>query len=228
MPIQIIDGNIWNTKSQVLVNTVNCVGVMGAGIALETKLRYPDMFKRYKEHCDSKSLDIGKLYLYTQSEPYWILNFPTKKHWKYPSKESYIIDGLNKFRDSYQDKKIKSIAFPVLGGLNGGLDENRVITIMQDHLHDLPINIEIYRYDKNSVDDFFIQFKNTILKTDLKFLSKQTGIKQRYLEKIYSELELNYDIKQINQLVKIQGIGEQTLIKVFEYMKHEKKQPLLF
>ena len=85
--IKIVRGNIFNTKAQTIVNTVNCVGVMGKGIALVFKLRYPLMFDIYKGFCKSKQIGIGKLWLYKgEPEEPWVLNFPTKFHWKYPSK----------------------------------------------------------------------------------------------------------------------------------------------
>ena len=76
--IDIIEGNIFTTKCQVIVNTVNCVGVMGAGLALECRLRYPDMYSLYVDLCNVNKIDIGMLWLYSSTEP-WILNFPTKK-----------------------------------------------------------------------------------------------------------------------------------------------------
>ena len=74
--IKKIKGNIFNTSAQVIVNTVNCVGVMGRGIALECKLRYPEMFKKYKNFCDLKKIEPGVLQIWKESHP-WILKFPT-------------------------------------------------------------------------------------------------------------------------------------------------------
>lgn len=93
--IKIVRGNIFNTKAQTVVNTVNCVGVMGKGIALVYKLRYPQMFDIYHDYCKRHLISIGKLWLYKGdgTDP-WVLNFPTKFHWKYPSKIEYIEQGL--------------------------------------------------------------------------------------------------------------------------------------
>lgn len=217
MSIQVIKGNIWNTKCQVLVNTVNCEGVMGAGIALEARLRFPEMYFKYKEVCSQGLLKPGLLWLYRQSNPYWILNFPTKDKWKYPSKEIYIIDGLKKFNETYKDKGIHSIAFPILGGLNGGLDENRVIEIMYNYLNNLPLDIEIYQYSPNESDDFFIEFKTLLLSTELDILSKETKIRKNYLETLYDAILHNPNIYQVNQLMKIKGIGDTTLEKIFQF-----------
>lgn len=219
MSISVIKGNIWNTKCGVLVNTVNCQGVMGAGMALEAKLRYPEMYQKYREFCQKGLLEVGKLDLYKKSEPYWILNFPTKNQWKLPSREEYIVLGLQKFVNSYQEKNINSIAFPILGGMNGKLNEDRVLDIMTDFLVDLPIDIEIYQYDPMSNDDFFEEFKKILLSTDVYTLSKSTKIRQNYLEILIDEITNNPNYRQVNQLVKIKGIGDTTLEKIFQYQK---------
>ncbi len=138
-----IKGDLFNSPAQVLVNTVNTVGVMGKGIALEFKNRYPDMFKVYQKECDNKSLDIGKLLLWKNNEK-WVLLFPTKKHWRSPSKISYIEKGLQKFVQTYESLGIESIALPRLGCGNGGLDWNDVKPIMEHYLKQLPIHIYIY------------------------------------------------------------------------------------
>lgn len=100
--ITFVKGNIFNTKAQTVVNTVNCVGVMGKGIALVYKLRYPKMFDIYKEYCHQHLIGIGKLWIYKgdKNDP-WVLNFPTKFHWKYPSKYEYVEKGLQKFVETY-------------------------------------------------------------------------------------------------------------------------------
>lgn len=152
-------GNIFNSKTQTIVNTINCVGVMGKGIALVFKLRYPEMFEKYKEFCQSKMIGIGKLWLYkSENTPQWVLNFPTKFHWKYPSKMEYLEAGLQKFVDSYKEKGITSIAFPLLGTHNGGLDKIEVLDLMHKYLEQCDIPIEIYEYDPLAPDDMFENF----------------------------------------------------------------------
>lgn len=138
-----IKGDLLNSPAQVLVNTVNTVGVMGKGIALDFKNRYPEMFKVYQRECDKKNLEIGKLILWKDDEK-WVLLFPTKKHWRSPSKIEYIKRGLNKFVQSYEALGIESIAFPRLGCGNGGLDWDLVKPIMENYLKCLPIHVYIY------------------------------------------------------------------------------------
>ncbi len=96
--ITYIKGNIFDSPAQVLVNTVNTVGVMGKGIAKEFKRIYPDMFVKYRELCENKKLSVGQLWLYKTTNKL-ILNFPTKKHWRFPSKTEYIETGLKKFAE---------------------------------------------------------------------------------------------------------------------------------
>ena len=126
--------NIFDSQCQTIVNTVNCVGVMGKGLALEMKKRYPNMFDKYKDYCDKGLIDIGKLWLYKHSDNKWILNFPTKKHWKNGSEYEYIEEGMKKFVETYQEKGITTIAFPMLGCNNGGLEKDVVIQIMTKYL----------------------------------------------------------------------------------------------
>lgn len=141
----ISDRNIFNTQCQTIVNTINCVGVMGKGIALEMKNRYPEMFEKYKGFCEKQLIEVGKLWLY-KSEDKWILNFPTKIHWKNNSEYDYIKKGMVKFVETYKEKGIKSIAFPMLGCSNGGLDVNVVLEIMMCYLSKCDdLIVEIYK-----------------------------------------------------------------------------------
>ncbi len=141
--IEYIEGDIFESPAQVIVNTVNTVGVMGKGLALAFKKRYPDMFERYKQACDNDSLTIGKLMLFYEAD-HWLLLFPTKKHWRNPSKLEYIEAGLDKFARSYALKSITSVAFPRLGCGNGGLNWQEVRPLMERYLSPLPIDIYIY------------------------------------------------------------------------------------
>lgn len=137
--------SLLESDAQTIVNTVNTVGVMGKGLAAALKSREPDMFKAYKRICDQKLLDVGKLWLWRSPEQ-WVLNFPTKAHWRNPSKLDYIRLGLDKFVSSYEEKGIREIAFPRLGCGNGGLDWDIVRPMMQSYLEPLPIRVYIHDY----------------------------------------------------------------------------------
>ncbi|MBI9031217.1 macro domain-containing protein [bacterium] len=145
--MKVFVGDIFDSKMQTLVNTVNCAGVMGKGIAKEFKRRYPDMFEEYKNLCEAKEIKLGQLTIYDAKDIFSynkILNFPTKDHWKSPSKLTDIVTGLDYFIENYQKWNITSIAFPPLGCGNGGLKWSYVGKIMYQKLYTLPIDIEIY------------------------------------------------------------------------------------
>lgn len=225
-------GNIFTTECDVIVNTVNCSGVMGAGIAYEFRLRYPTMFERYKELCDKKLLTIGKLWIYELkeneklSEKYTkVMNFPTKNFWKLPSKIEYIEKGLTKFIEAYQEKNITSIAFPLLGTDKGGLNEENVIKIMEKYLSQLNINVEIWHYDSNASDDNFETFKEKFLSLSNKEIRDNSELKIQYIEKIRDALN-DPSIKNMNKLLSIQGIGDVTLEKSFNFIRNYKTKQL--
>ena len=137
--------SILELSAQTVVNTVNCVGVMGKGLAHVYKEREPKMFAAYRRLCDQKLLEPGKLWLWRGSEN-WVLNFPTKIHWRNPSKLEWIEAGLKKFVEAYEAQGIREISFPRLGCGNGGLDWDDVRPLMERHLSPLPIPVYIHDY----------------------------------------------------------------------------------
>jgi O-acetyl-ADP-ribose deacetylase (regulator of RNase III) len=137
--------SVLESSAQTLVNTVNCVGVMGKGIAKAFKDRDPAMFAAYKAICDRKLLQPGKLWLW-QGTDGWVLNFPTKIHWRNPSRLEWIEAGLEKFVAEYAKRGIKEISFPRLGCGNGGLDWHDVKPVMEHYLSDLDIPVYIHDY----------------------------------------------------------------------------------
>lgn len=227
--ISIIRGNIFNTKAQTIVNTVNCVGVMGKGIALVYKLRYPNMFDLYQQFCKEKYISIGKLWLYKGEENApWVLNFPTKIHWKYPSKIEYIEKGLQKFLETYKEKNISSIAFPLLGAHNGGLDREFVFDLMIKYLSQCNIPVEIYEYDPYAPDDLFRLFRskwNAIPETSRK---NHTGIRtQKQIDTITYAVNSNR-VNSMIGLIEYDGIGLKTMEKCFSLVMKGEPQKSLF
>jgi O-acetyl-ADP-ribose deacetylase (regulator of RNase III) len=137
--------SLLESPAQTLVNTVNCVGVMGKGLAQAFKDRDPAMFSAYKRVCDQGLLEPGKLWLWRGADN-WTLNFPTKKHWRNPSKLEWVESGLQKFAAAYEAQGIKEISFPRLGCGNGGLDWEDVRPLMERYLLPLPIPIFVHDY----------------------------------------------------------------------------------
>lgn len=140
------DGNIFESKCEALVCPVNCVGVMGKGLALEFKKRYPKMYIAYKDLCRDGRLNPGLWVkcMYKGIYDHDIILFATKSHWVRPSELEYIAQGLQLFQERYFDMSISSIAFPALGCGCGGLDWDMVYKIMAIYLEPLPIVCEVY------------------------------------------------------------------------------------
>ena len=137
-------GDMFESRAQTLVNTVNCVGVMGKGVAEQFENRFPAMFKDYKSCTDRRAVRLGEPYLYRDSSGIQIVNFPTKDHWRSPSRLSDIERGLDYLAAQAAEWKISSLALPPLGCGNGGLEWSEVGPLIYRKLHDLPIHIEAY------------------------------------------------------------------------------------
>lgn len=145
--ITYIKGNLLTDNAQALVNTVNTVGVMGKGIALQFKEQYPDNYNIYRKACKEGKLTIGQLLITTSRQfdgEKLIINFPTKTTWRKPSEYSYIQSGLVELRHKIQELGIRSIAIPPLGSHNGGLDWARVKSMIIETLGDLDCEIRLY------------------------------------------------------------------------------------
>lgn len=135
MTVTIKSGDLLKANSDAIVNTVNCVGIMGKGIALQFKQRWPENFKAYADACDHKEIEPGKMFIYDFGEwgkPRFIINFPTKAHWREDSKIEYIENGLRDLVLQVERLGIKSIALPPLGCGNGGLDWHVVKRLVLD------------------------------------------------------------------------------------------------
>jgi O-acetyl-ADP-ribose deacetylase (regulator of RNase III) len=138
-------GNLLEAPVDALVNAVNTVGVMGKGIALQFKTKFPQNFKMYQKACKVGELTVGKL-LFVQEGEHWIINFPTKQHWKTASKLEYIEQGLQVLAYELPNYPITSIALPALGCGLGGLDWAEVRPLIEKYLGNVE-NIEVIVYE---------------------------------------------------------------------------------
>ena len=140
-------GNLLDAPVEALVNTVNTIGVMGKGIALQFKNTFPENFKAYSDAVKSGSFHLGQV-LVVPVNPIgklkYVINFPTKSHWRYPSKLEWIESGLKDLREKIQEKGIKSIALPPLGCGNGGLDWRQVRPLIEKEMSNLDAEVLIY------------------------------------------------------------------------------------
>ncbi|MDU0294706.1 macro domain-containing protein [Saccharothrix longispora] len=141
-----VEGNLLRFDAEALVNTVNTVGIMGKGIALQFKRAYPENFTAYSEACKGGGFDIGQILVFEtgwMTNPKFILNFPTKRHWRSKSRLEDVEEGLVALRAVIEERGIKSIAVPPLGCGNGGLDWSAVEPLMKKYLGGLS-DTEVY------------------------------------------------------------------------------------
>lgn len=139
--VEVREGNLFDDECEALVNTVNCVGVMGRGVALEFKNRFPENFKEYKRACEQGAVKPGKMFVHDTGKligPRWIINFPTKRHWKGGSKIEDIAAGLEDLKTVIVANRIGSISLPPLGCGLGGLDWEMVRPLIEDRLSEIP------------------------------------------------------------------------------------------
>lgn len=137
-------GDLFESKAQTLVNTVNCEGVMGKGVALEFKKRFPDMYADYVRRCKHHEVKLGQPYLYKSLAHQWILNFPTKDHWRMATKLEDIVRGLDHLLAYYEKWGIVSIAVPPLGCGQGQLEWRVVGRTLYQYLNKMRIPVELY------------------------------------------------------------------------------------
>lgn len=142
--VKVLIGDLFKTEAQTLVNTVNCVGIMGKGVALEFKKRFPEMFKDYEQRCKSGEVKLGLPYLYKNLLPPWVLNFPTKDHWRSVANLQAIIEGLKYLLQHYKEWGITSLAVPPLGCGQGQLEWRVVGPTLYRYLRKMDIPIELY------------------------------------------------------------------------------------
>jgi O-acetyl-ADP-ribose deacetylase (regulator of RNase III) len=147
--IEFTRGNLLEAKVEALVNTVNTVGVMGKGVALMFKEAFPQNFKDYEAACKRNEVQVGHMFVTERQSfigPKWIINFPTKQHWRGDSKMEWIEAGLEDLKRVIVERNIRSIAMPPLGSGNGGLDWNNVRPKIDAALSSLP-NVQVIVYE---------------------------------------------------------------------------------
>ena len=205
-------GTVFNTPAQALVNTINTKGVMGAGVALEFSLRYPNMFKEYKQRCERAEVSVGKMD-YHQEDDMVIVNFPTKRHYRHDSKLEWIEDGLRHFVSTYKEQGINSIAFPRLGCANGHLEWTDVQPLMEKYLSNLDImvyicldNIAHAEGKEKEMVDFFNKTTESDFVTKLKMKPEQI-----------KALMNKQPLSRFWELSKIPEISSSAYKKLFKY-----------
>lgn len=205
-------GTVFNTDAEAIVNTVNCKGVMGAGIALEFQLRYPDMFSCYERKCETGEIKIGKLDYYQEGD-LTIINFPTKYDFKFPSKLEWIELGLKNFIETFQDHDIESVAFPKLGAGKGGLDWEEVKALMIKYLEPLDITIYICEDSNPQAEGIEEQMLEKLNTMPLSLMATHVKLN----EKQRLAIEKHRPFKRFWHLGKTDSIGTKAYENLFKY-----------
>lgn len=212
--ITYLNGTVFNTDADAIVNTINCVGVMNAGLALEFGLRYPELLKEYEGKCKNNEINVGHIF-YFKDKNKWIVNFPTKWHFRYPSKIEWIEDGLKDFVNTYKKFNIKSIAFSKLGTLNGGLDWYSVKKLMEKYLNNLDIPVYICLDNKKEAEGLekkMVDIFNSLKGEDIK---KYVNTTSKQLDTLNKAMPVN----RFWKIKELEGIGITTYKKLFKYCK---------
>ncbi len=153
--VEITKGNLFKTDTEAIVNTVNTVGVMGKGIALQFKKAFSTNFQAYKKACDNKEVKIGEMFVFETGQmvnPKYIINFPTKRHWKEKSKLEYIDLGLKDLINVVHKRSIRSLAIPPLGCGLGGLNWQDVQLLIKKYCDELP-NLKVFLFEPAGAPD---------------------------------------------------------------------------
>jgi len=170
--IHYTSGNLLEANVEALVNTVNTVGVMGKGIALMFKERFPKNMFEYSKACKEDKVKTGEMFATQTNElmgPKWIINFPTKQHWRAKSKMEWVVDGLGDLKQFIINNQIQSIALPPLGAGNGGLSWNDVKPKIEAALSELN-NVDIYIYEPTS------KYQNVVKKSGVENLTEPRAL----------------------------------------------------
>lgn len=228
--ITYLNKTVFNSGCDGIVNTINCVGSMGNGLALEFALRYPNMEKQYKADCAAKKVKTGIILTY-KTDDALIINFPTKFHWKYPSQLNWIAEGLDYIKAHYKEWNIKSIAIPPLGCSNGGLHfESQVKPLIESKLNDLDIDVCI------CLDPGYAEGKEKEMLEAFKLSDYEALCKKLQLNsKVCFGLSNSSNINRFYMIRTIEGVGAISYKKIFEYfykggqpIKNETDQISLF
>jgi len=209
-----IHGNIFNSQAQALVNTVNCKGVMGRGIALEFRRRYPNMFIQYKSDCEYGKYSPGRNYYYKERGT-TIINCAVKDHWRFPSKMSWIESCLNGFMSEYKARGIQSVAFPIMGAKYGKLSPSEVMKLMKQKLSGLTdLEIEIYEFTPNVGDPLFDRLVQLISSGAIYQFQDDLGLRKDRFQVVIDAV-ISKRVKSLHMLSSKNIVGEKSVDKIY-------------
>ena len=216
-------GNIFNSEAQAIVVTVNCVGYMGKGMALECALRYPNVETEYKALCDSGGLSIGHLAWSQLPNGNYLVLFPTKDDYKFPSKYSYIEASLEPLATECLSKGLSSIAVPRLGSELGGLDWDRVRPMILGSFEGIKIDLELWAFGPQISDPLMTSLTNR-LSNNPDNAMRSTGVNLDQIEALKSLIGRNNSATAVD-LLSIQGLGKTKIKKLIKWAQDSQAEP---
>ncbi len=221
MPYSEHKGNLFASRAQCLVNTVNCVGVMGKGVALEFRRRFPVMFEEYRRICEAGQLRPGQIWPYRKGLP-WILNFAVKDDWKHPSKLEWVESCLLKFAANYRKLQIQSVAMPWLGAMNGRLEWNQVHSLIRSHLETLPnVSIELVEFDPHAGDPLFDELLREVEQADCEEFRRQAKLTENAAGMIFAAVR-NRTVRSLAEVCSLEGLGKKTIDNLYAFLSGSK------
>jgi len=234
--IKFVKGDFFDYEADIRINTVNCVGVMGAGVALLFKNKFPDMFKDYSDACSKGIVIPGKPHVWIDNNMFkntTIINFPTKKHWKNPSEYEYIEKGLIWLKEFLTDKENSTITIPALGCGHGGLDWNIVKNMIIKNLGDLKINILLFEPSSSTNNKLTKELTNTFKEKNIKVLKPDNSLYPKHLKgRSSSEIFYQGNIDLLNKknisIVVTSKPDEREKNALFSFIEELPKKDIVF
>lgn len=209
-------GNIFNSTADAVVVTVNCLGFMGKGMALECALRHQDVEREYKILCETNQIGIGKMTWVSLPNGKTLVLFPTKTDFKYPSKYEYIEAGLEQLVNDVASRAITSLAVPRLGAELGGLEWGRVRPQIINAFNDIDIELELWTFGPQ-FNDPLILLLNSRLESQADLAMRDTGVTARQIDTLIQFTRRNTSATLVDVL-SIPGIGKVMLKKLVKWV----------
>lgn len=200
-------GNILTEDVEAIVNTVNCVGVMGRGIALQFKKAFPDNFKAYSAACKREEVKIGNMFVFQMNRsryPHYVINFPTKRDWRSKSRIEDIEVGMQALVEEIRFRGIRSIALPPLGSGLGGLEWDQVRPVMEDALIDLE-NVRVVIFEPNQDFDAKSVFRDRKRARMTPGRAALIGLVHRYLESLLDPFVTLLEVHKLMYFMQVAG-----------------------
>lgn len=205
--------SVFDAPADTITNTINTEGVMGAGLALEFRLRFPSMFRDYRERCRRGQVVPGRPYIYSTPGTLRILNFPTKADWRHPSKMAWIREGLEWISENHASRSIETLALPKLGANQGGLPWPEVEGQISEVLGPEEIEVWICLDRSPAPGGSEAKMMERLSGTTVEELVDQAGIRRDIAKKA-----VEADIARFRELLQVKGVGERSYEKLFRYV----------